>query len=147
MSERDEERESGAAGSVDEREDELEGEPAESEEDGDDDFDGEGDDFDDDEDDEDDEDEDEDFDDEVDEASDRMKDLVHFITVKLVDVPDEVEIRDFEGERTTVLELRVHPDDLGKVIGRQGRTAQALRTLLSIAATRSQKKVVLEILE
>ena len=82
-----------------------------------------------------------------DDAADRMKGLVEFIAVKLVDLPDEVEIRDFEGERTTVLELRVHPEDLGKVIGRQGRTAQALRTLLSIAATRSQKKVVLEILE
>lgn len=82
-----------------------------------------------------------------DDDADRMKELVEFIAVKLVDLPDEVEIRDFEGERTTVLELRVHPEDLGKVIGRQGRTAQALRTLLSIAATRSQKKVVLEILE
>lgn len=76
-----------------------------------------------------------------------MKDLIEYIALKLVDEPDEVEVRNIEGERTTVLELRVHPEDLGKVIGRQGRTAQALRTLLSVASARSNKKVVLEILE
>jgi predicted RNA-binding protein YlqC (UPF0109 family) len=76
-----------------------------------------------------------------------MKELIEYIAAKLVDDPEHVEVRDIEGERTTVLELRVHPEDIGKVIGRQGRTAQALRTLLSAAATRANKKVVLEILE
>jgi hypothetical protein len=76
-----------------------------------------------------------------------MKDLIEYIAARLVDEPDQVEVRKVEGERTTVLELRVDPEDLGKVIGRQGRTAQALRTLLSIAAARANKKVVLEILE
>ena len=76
-----------------------------------------------------------------------MKDLIEYIAMRLVDLPREVEVRKIDGERTTVLELRVDPEDLGKVIGRQGRTAQALRTLLSVAAVRANKKVVLEILE
>jgi hypothetical protein len=76
-----------------------------------------------------------------------MKNLIQYIASKLVDESSQVEVRNFDGERTTVLELRVHPDDLGKIIGRQGRTAQALRTLLAAAATRTNKKVVLEILE
>jgi uncharacterized protein len=76
-----------------------------------------------------------------------MKELIEYIATRLVDEPDEVEVRNIEGERTTVLELRVHQEDLGKIIGRQGRTAQALRALLSAAAARSNKKVVLEILE
>ena len=76
-----------------------------------------------------------------------MKKLIEYIATRLVDDPAEVEVRNIEGERTTVLELRVHPEDLGKVIGRQGRTAQALRTLLAVAAARANKKVVLEILE
>jgi uncharacterized protein len=76
-----------------------------------------------------------------------MKELIEYIATRLVDEPAQVEVRTVEGERTTVLELRVDPEDLGKVIGRQGRTAQALRTLLSVAAARANKKVVLEILE
>jgi len=77
----------------------------------------------------------------------RLKDLVEFIACKLADDPRDVEVRDIDSERVTVLELRVHPEDLGKIIGRQGRTAQALRTLLGAAAMESGKKVTLEILE
>ncbi len=76
-----------------------------------------------------------------------MRELIEYVAGKLVDMPEDVEVFDIEGERTTVLELRVHPEDLGKIIGRQGRTAQALRALLSIAATRVNKRAVLEILE
>lgn len=77
----------------------------------------------------------------------RLKELVEFIACKLADDPRDVEVQEVEGERVTILELRVHPEDLGKVIGRQGRTAQALRTLLGAAASESGKKVTLEILE
>jgi hypothetical protein len=64
-----------------------------------------------------------------------------------VDHPDDVQVNEVEGEQTTVLELKVAQDDLGKVIGKQGRTARALRTILSAASTRSKKRTVLEILE
>jgi uncharacterized protein len=76
-----------------------------------------------------------------------MKELVRFIAQALVDKPDEVEVREVEGERTTVLELRVAETDLGKVIGRQGRTARAMRTIINAAATKLKKRAVLEILE
>ena len=65
----------------------------------------------------------------------------------LVDKPDAVEVTEVEGEQTTVLELRVAKDDLGKVIGKEGRTARSLRTILSAASTKIRKRSVLEILE
>ncbi len=76
-----------------------------------------------------------------------MKDLVEDIARSLVDHPDEVQVSEVEGEQTTVLELRVDPADLGKVIGKQGRTARAMRTLLGAAGTKQNKRVLLEILE
>ena len=76
-----------------------------------------------------------------------MKDLVTEIAKALVDIPDEVNVREVEGEQVTVLELRVAPTDLGKVIGKQGRTARAIRTLLSAAGTKIGKRFHLEIIE
>jgi uncharacterized protein len=76
-----------------------------------------------------------------------MKVLIEFITKALVDKPDEVEVREVVGEKTTVYELRVGEGDLGKVIGKHGRTIRAIRTLLSAAATKENKRAVLEILE
>ena len=76
-----------------------------------------------------------------------MKNLIAFIAKSLVDHPDDVQVSEVEGEQTTVLELKVAQDDLGKVIGKQGRTARALRTILSAASTKAKKRTVLEILE
>ena len=76
-----------------------------------------------------------------------MKELVRCIAQALVDRPDEVEVNEIEGEKTTVLELKVAGTDLGKVIGRQGRTARAMRTIVNAAATKLKKRAVLEILE
>jgi predicted RNA-binding protein YlqC (UPF0109 family) len=76
-----------------------------------------------------------------------MKELVAAIARALVDHPDEVQVRAVDGEQVTVLELRVHPEDIGKVIGRQGRTAKAIRTLLGAAGMKMQKRYTLEILE
>ncbi len=76
-----------------------------------------------------------------------MKDLLVEIAKALVDNPEDVSVAEVEGEQTTVLELRVREEDLGKVIGRQGRTARALRTLLSAAGMKVHKRFVLEILE
>ena len=76
-----------------------------------------------------------------------MKELVAAIARALVDHPDEVQVRAVDGEQVTVLELRVHPEDVGKVIGRQGRTAKAIRTLLGAAGMKMQKRYTLEILE
>ncbi len=76
-----------------------------------------------------------------------MKDLVTDIAKALVDHPDQVQVRAVEGEQVTVLELRVAPDDLGKVIGRQGRTAKSIRTLLGAAGMKLKKRFTLEILE
>ena len=76
-----------------------------------------------------------------------MKSLVEDIARSLVDHPDQVQVSEVEGEQTTVLELRVDPADLGKVIGKQGRTARAMRTLLGAAGTKQNKRVLLEILE
>ena len=76
-----------------------------------------------------------------------MKDLLEEIAKALVDNPDDVRVTEVAGEQTTVLELRVNTEDLGKVIGRQGRTARAIRTLLSAAGMKVQKRFVLEILE
>ncbi len=76
-----------------------------------------------------------------------MKELLEMIAKALVDEPDAVQVSEIAGEQTTVLELRVAPDDLGKVIGRQGRTARAIRTILGAAGMKLRKHFVLEILE
>jgi predicted RNA-binding protein YlqC (UPF0109 family) len=76
-----------------------------------------------------------------------MKDLINVIAKALVDFPDQVEIKEVEGEKTTVLELRVAKVDLGKVIGKQGKTARAMRTILNANATKLKKRAVLEIIE
>ena len=76
-----------------------------------------------------------------------MKELVESIARALVDNPDDVNVAVIEGEQTTVLELRVAPEDLGKVIGKQGRTARAIRTILGAAGMKLRKRFVLEILE
>lgn len=76
-----------------------------------------------------------------------LKELITDIAKALVDHPEQVQVNDVEGEKTTVIELRVAPDDLGKVIGRQGRTARAMRIILNAAATKLRKRAVLEILE
>lgn len=76
-----------------------------------------------------------------------MKELIEQIAKALVDSPDEVSVRAIEGEQTTVLELRVAQSDLGKVIGKQGRTARSVRTILSAAGMKLKKRFTLEILE
>jgi uncharacterized protein len=76
-----------------------------------------------------------------------MKELVEEIARALVDHPEGVQVKAVEGSQVTVLELRVHPEDLGKVIGRQGRTAKAIRTLLGAAGMKLHKRFTLEILE
>ena len=76
-----------------------------------------------------------------------MKELIELIARSLVDHPDEVRVSEVEGTQTTVLELRVADGDLGKVIGKQGRTARAIRTILSASGTKQKKRFVLEILE
>lgn len=78
---------------------------------------------------------------------DQITELVTLIAKSLVDSPDQVEVREVAGEQTSVLELRVAPDDLGKIIGKQGRTAKAIRIILSAAAAKIRKRAVLEILE
>ncbi len=76
-----------------------------------------------------------------------LKELIEFIAKSLVDHPEQVAINEIEGEKTTILELSVAENDLGKVIGRRGRTAKAMRTVLSAAATKVDKRAVLEIIE
>jgi len=76
-----------------------------------------------------------------------LSDLISFIAKALVDDPDAVEVRAVEGERTLVLELTVGDGDLGKVIGKDGRTARAMRTLLAATSAKQSKRAVLEILE
>jgi len=76
-----------------------------------------------------------------------VKELVEAIAKALVDHPDQVQVRAVEGEQVTVLELRVDPTDLGKVIGRQGRTAKSIRTILGAAGMKVKKRLTLEILE
>ena len=76
-----------------------------------------------------------------------MKELIEFISKTLVDFPDQVIVKEVEGERTIVLELRVAREDLGKVMGGRGRTARAMRTILNAAATKLKKRAVLEIVE
>jgi len=76
-----------------------------------------------------------------------MKELIEIIAKALVDDPDSVEVTEVEGEQTSVIELKVAKEDLGKVIGKQGRTARAMRTILSAASTKLRKRSVLEIIE
>jgi len=76
-----------------------------------------------------------------------MRELVTYIAKALVDQPDEVNVTEIEGEQTSVIELRVAKEDMGKVIGKQGRTAKAIRTVVNAAATKMSKRAVLEIIE
>jgi predicted RNA-binding protein YlqC (UPF0109 family) len=76
-----------------------------------------------------------------------MKELIEYIAKLLVDKPEEVSVTELEGEQTTVIELKVAKEDLGKVIGKQGRTAQAIRTILGAASKKINKRVVLELIE
>ena len=76
-----------------------------------------------------------------------MRELIGYIARALVDNPDEVSVSEIEGNQTSVLELKVAKEDLGKVIGKQGRTARAMRTILSAASAKIKKRTVLEIIE
>ena len=76
-----------------------------------------------------------------------MKELIRYMAQALVDHPDLVEVSEIVGEQTSVIELRVAKEDLGKVIGKQGRTAKAMRTILSASSTKLRKRTVLEIIE
>jgi len=76
-----------------------------------------------------------------------MKELVTYLAKALVNNPDEVEVSEIQGETAAILELRVAKDDLGRIIGKQGRTAKSIRTLINAAASRTNRKVVLEIVE
>ena len=76
-----------------------------------------------------------------------MKDLIKYIAQALVDNPDKVEVSEVQGEQTSVIELRGSKEDLGKVIGKQGKTAKAMRTILSAASAKVHKRTVLEIIE
>lgn len=80
-------------------------------------------------------------------STSELKDLVHYLAKALVDLPDQVEVSEIAGEQTTVIELKVAKEDLGKIIGKQGRTARALRTILNAASTKLRKRSVLEIIE
>ncbi|MCP4200179.1 MAG: KH domain-containing protein [Proteobacteria bacterium] len=76
-----------------------------------------------------------------------MRELIEFMAKALVDNPDQVSVQEIEGEQSSVIELRVAREDLGKVIGKQGRTARAMRTILSAASTKLRKRAVLDIIE
>lgn len=76
-----------------------------------------------------------------------LRDLIEFMAKSLVDFPDDVDVKEIPHEQTTVVELRVNKKDLGKVIGKQGRTARSMRTILMAASTKLQKRSVLEIIE
>ena len=76
-----------------------------------------------------------------------LQELISYVSKSLVDMPDNVEVNEIVGEQTTVIELKVDKTDLGKVIGKQGRTARALRTILNAASTKLKKRSVLEIIE
>jgi uncharacterized protein len=75
------------------------------------------------------------------------KELIHYIAQAMVDNPGEISVSEIEGNQTMVLELKVAKNDLGKVIGKQGRNAQAIRTILSAVSAKIKKRVVLEIIE
>ncbi len=76
-----------------------------------------------------------------------LKDLIAYVSKALVDMPDAVSVNEIIGEQTTVIELKVDKTDLGKIIGKQGRTARSLRTILNAASTKLKKRSVLEIIE
>ncbi len=76
-----------------------------------------------------------------------MRDLVEQIARALVDNPEEVDVREVEGERSIILELRVAQEDMGKVIGKEGRIAKAIRTVVGAAAVKEDKKVMVEIIQ
>ncbi len=76
-----------------------------------------------------------------------MKHLVEHIARALVDYPDQVDVRQVEGEQSVILEIRVAPDDMGKVIGKRGRIAKAIRTVAGAAALKDKKRVMVEIIE
>ena len=76
-----------------------------------------------------------------------MKELIEYVVKTLVDHPEDIRISAIEGERTIVFELRCHPDDVGKVIGKSGKTVGAIRTLLSTVAARQNKRAMLEVVE
>jgi predicted RNA-binding protein YlqC (UPF0109 family) len=76
-----------------------------------------------------------------------MKELLELIARSLVDHPDDVDVTEIDGDDQTLLELKVAPDDLGKVIGKQGRTARSIRTILSSVGTKLDKRIVFEIIE
>lgn len=76
-----------------------------------------------------------------------MKELVEYLARQLVSDPDAVEVIETQGDTASVLELKVAKDDLGRIIGKQGRTAKSIRTILNAAASRTNRKVVLEIVE
>jgi uncharacterized protein len=80
-------------------------------------------------------------------AAEELRLLVEYLAKALVDLPDQVSAKGLEGEQTTVIELKVAKEDLGKVIGKQGRTARAIRTILNGASTKLRKRTVLEIIE
>ncbi len=76
-----------------------------------------------------------------------MKDLINYIAQALVDHPEQVNVTEVEGGQTSVLELKVAKEDIGKVIGKQGRTARAMRTILNAASAKIKKRTVLKIIE
>ncbi len=76
-----------------------------------------------------------------------MGDLVEFIAKALVDNPDEVSVNEVEGSQSIIIELKVAPDDMGKIIGKQGRIAKAIRTVVKAAAIKDNKRVVVEIIQ
>ena len=76
-----------------------------------------------------------------------MKELIAYMAKALVDSPDEVRVTEIHGEHTSVIELKVAKEDIGKIIGKQGRTAQSLRTILNAASTKKKRRCTLEILE
>lgn len=76
-----------------------------------------------------------------------MKELVEYLAKALVDNPDQVDVKQVEGERSIILELRVAPEDMGKVIGKQGRIAKAIRTVVNAAAIKENKRVMVEIIQ
>lgn len=80
-------------------------------------------------------------------SSAMLKELVEYIVKHLVDKPDDVQVSELNGEKSTIIELRVSSEDLGKVIGKEGRTARSIRTLVHAAATKEKKRAALEILE
>jgi len=77
----------------------------------------------------------------------KLRDLIEHIVRSLVDHPDQVNVTEVDGEKTVVFELRCHPDDIGKVIGRNGKTVSALRTLLTTAAARQNRRAMLEVVD